>query len=311
MKIKHFLFCILCSIICLFISIHTTAQFTFWIADFENGIGNNAWTLNISTGANTPSCNWWYRSCEEDGKANGVCGTACVSNSSLHVGSQTLGDIGAAYDAAQTTHRAVRSPNINTTVAGTNAISLLFEYIEYGEPGWDYAEIYYSINGGTSWTVLESPIPVASCCGGCNGQNQGRWTTRTYVLPATCNNLTNFRLAINWINDGVSGTDPSFAMNDVRLQYTPSLPVELLCFEAEPTNQSVLIKWQTATEINNDFFTLQRAVDGTHFSSLINVDGAQNSVKIRNYSYTDNHPNPGVNYYRLKQTDLDGHVTFS
>ena len=286
-------------------------QVTFWIADFENTVGNNAWTYNVSTGANSGLCNWWYRSCQEDGKANGVCGTGCGTNETMHVGSQSLGDIGAAYDASEITHRAVYSPNINTAAAGTSPITLLFEYIEYGEPGWDYAVLYYSINGGASWIVLENPIPTATCCGGCNGQNQGRWTTRSYVLPGTCNNIANFRIGVNWINDNSAGSDPSFAMNDVRLQYTPFVPIELLSFSAKPKEDIVELRWETATEINNDYFEIERSEDGDRFVALAKIKGSGNSTQSKHYTFTDKHPLKPLDYYRLRQTDFDGSFTYS
>lgn len=57
---------------------------------------------------------------------------------------------------------------------------------------------------------------------------------------------------------------------------------------------------------NNDFFTIERSVDGVNFEEIGKVSGNGNSSKINNYKLTDFEPLKGVSYYRLKQTDFDG-----
>ncbi len=89
------------------------------------------------------------------------------------------------------------------------------------------------------------------------------------------------------------------------------LPIELLSFTATPNRKVVDLFWQTATEINNDFFTIERSKDGEHFSTLKTVDGAGNSNALINYSDQDTQPLEGISYYRLKQTDFDGNYSYS
>jgi hypothetical protein len=87
------------------------------------------------------------------------------------------------------------------------------------------------------------------------------------------------------------------------------LPIELLHFDASCTTdrKSVNLKWATATEINNDYFTIERSADGINFDPIAIIKGAGNSNKILDYQWTDNDMLSGkVNYYRLKQTDYDG-----
>src|SRR6185295_5499888 len=71
------------------------------------------------------------------------------------------------------------------------------------------------------------------------------------------------------------------------------------------------LKWITATEINNDYFTIERSANGTHFENLLNVDGAGNSTVELAYKALDPSPYRGITYYRLKQTDFDGKFTYS
>jgi len=90
------------------------------------------------------------------------------------------------------------------------------------------------------------------------------------------------------------------------------LPIELLSFNAEVVQNEVFLKWTTASEQNNDFFTIQRSVTGEVWENVIDkIDGAGNSTEIRHYNTSDGMPHAGVSYYRLKQTDYDGKFTYS
>ncbi|HNQ12865.1 MAG TPA: T9SS type A sorting domain-containing protein [Bacteroidia bacterium] len=89
------------------------------------------------------------------------------------------------------------------------------------------------------------------------------------------------------------------------------LPIELLFFDAELNNDVVDLRWQTATEKDNDYFTIERSGDGKTFEDISKVKGAGNSTTVRNYSAVDPSPLNGISYYRLKQTDYDGTSTHS
>lgn len=84
------------------------------------------------------------------------------------------------------------------------------------------------------------------------------------------------------------------------------LPVALIVFNAKVSGSSVVCSWQTATEVNNDYFTLQRSKDGRNFEEVARIDGAGYTSNEHRYSYTDRKPLEGLSYYRLKQTDYDG-----
>ena len=88
-----------------------------------------------------------------------------------------------------------------------------------------------------------------------------------------------------------------------------TLPIELFHFGVQCVSgqQAVNIHWTTASETNNDFFTIEKSEDGINFKSIGTVKGAGNSVTSIDYQYTDNELTTGVgSYYRLKQTDFDG-----
>jgi len=85
----------------------------------------------------------------------------------------------------------------------------------------------------------------------------------------------------------------------------------LLNFDAKAKNDRVDLYWTTASEINNDYFTIERSLDGDDFEAIGRVKGAGNSNTQLHYSAIDEYPYKGVSYYRLKQTDYDGKYTYS
>ena len=84
------------------------------------------------------------------------------------------------------------------------------------------------------------------------------------------------------------------------------LPVELISFEGESKDRYNLLTWLTASEINNDFFIIEKSKDGKTFEVVGIVDGAGNSNTVSKYETIDDNPYHGTSYYRLKQTDYDG-----
>ena len=89
------------------------------------------------------------------------------------------------------------------------------------------------------------------------------------------------------------------------------LNIELLDFKAELKNNQVELTWITSNEINNDFFTIERSIDGVAFASQNIIKGAGNSLNTIIYTSEDETPLVGTTYYRLKQTDFDGSYTYS
>ncbi len=89
------------------------------------------------------------------------------------------------------------------------------------------------------------------------------------------------------------------------------LPIELSLFQVKAFKNEIRLDWTTSSEINNDYFTIERSGDGEDFIVLGQVPGAGNSTETEIYSFIDPMPLEGRNYYRLKQTDYDGQYTYS
>ena len=92
---------------------------------------------------------------------------------------------------------------------------------------------------------------------------------------------------------------------------TSPLPIKLLYFDAQPEDDKVKLSWSTASEINNDYFTIEKSIDGSQFFPIGNVSGSGNSTIKLQYYFDDTKPFFGISYYRLKQTDFDGAFTYS
>ncbi|MCU0434406.1 MAG: T9SS type A sorting domain-containing protein [Bacteroidia bacterium] len=115
---------------------------------------------------------------------------------------------------------------------------------------------------------------------------------------------------------GVTAGVGSVTANGVSIAaaYTPwvlssqlaPLPVEWLTVTGNCANNHALLRWSTATEQNNDYFTIERSTNGTSWTAIGNVQGAGNSSMINNYQFIDPLPLPTINYYRIRQTDFNG-----
>ena len=99
-------------------------------------------------------------------------------------------------------------------------------------------------------------------------------------------------------NDGA----PDFRDKDDKV----SLPIELISFTAIEVGSFVQLDWSTATEINNDYFTISRSTDGVIFEEIFTQRGSGNSTTRNDYRRFDESPELGYNYYRLNQTDFNG-----
>ncbi|HWB91796.1 MAG TPA: LamG-like jellyroll fold domain-containing protein [Puia sp.] len=116
---------------------------------------------------------------------------------------------------------------------------------------------------------------------------------------------------------GNSGTMQFFSLTGASSNFTlhtlsaVPLPLTLTQFTADKDGNESLLQWQTAQEQNTGSFIIQRSTDGQTYTSIGSVDAAGNSHTVRSYSYTDRNPQPNANYYRLKESDLDGNFTYS
>jgi hypothetical protein len=139
-----------------------------------------------------------------------------------------------------------------------------------------------------NFTFLSDAYPTSISLGG------NTELTRVTICQSVCGHPATYTSPCN------GSYDPA-----MTLTFT-ALPIELLYFNATEDDGYNLLEWASATEINNDYYTIERSFDGKNWEVLANVDGAGNSVQALNYRYMHYNPEDSLNYYRLKQTDFDG-----
>ncbi|MFI5204352.1 MAG: T9SS type A sorting domain-containing protein [Flavobacteriales bacterium] len=203
--------------------------------------------------------------------------------------------------------------NVNINATGITGITLEADFFIGGdEEGVKaHSTILFSVNGGVTWQILADPIlnPIFFLAGTCDFG----WSHQSFALPASCNNQNDLRIAFRWVEDGDNNTDfndyalgASFNVDNIMLSTFSALPAQLVSMNAAYTNEKVEIEWITASETNNDYFTLERLVDGLNFEKISQIKGAGNSNQANAYFFEDTEPLDGITYYRLKQTDFDG-----
>lgn len=136
-----------------------------------------------------------------------------------------------------------------------------------------------------------------------DGQPYFQNTCNTAIPPGTSPQICGWTT----IPGGPSCTGPT----PLTVTGAVVLPVTLTSFTAIAAKNTVALQWSTAQEINNRGFTIERSADGQNWADIGFVNGAGNTAAETNYRFTDNAPYKGINYYRLRQEDLDGRNSFS
>ena len=152
-------------------------------------------------------------------------------------------------------------------------------------------------DGGTGITPAVAPNYVLLRRAG----TSGNWT-ESVVVPTISGDVITFA--------GVTLSDGYYTIGTKNKAASP-LPIELVSFTATKNNKVVEVKWETASELNNDYFEVEKSKNGIDFETLTYVKGAGNSTARLNYSTLDENPFNGISYYRLKQVDLDQTFSYS
>ncbi|NME70153.1 T9SS type A sorting domain-containing protein [Flammeovirga aprica] len=106
------------------------------------------------------------------------------------------------------------------------------------------------------------------------------------------------------------GVAQGHTLGVVEVDAGSELPIELSYFEVSIKESKVKLEWQTSTEIDNHFFTIERSQNRKNWEIVKEVQGAGNSNSPLNYKAFDPSPLPATSFYRLKQTDFDGAYTY-
>lgn len=192
----------------------------------------------------------------------------------------------------------------NTTAGGKTVTSLLNAGIWTISPNVALASGSYGITlNGTGYTngVADARSYIvlkrnnSSSAWGFYGDN-GTSTSTGGIITATAGNITGFS---------------DFAIGIASGEVPTTLPVKLIDFTAKVLSREVLLNWKTASEMNSEKFLIERSLDGKLFENIGMVVSKGTTNNLSTYSYIDDKPIKGYNYYRLKQLDFNGDFEYS
>ncbi len=223
---------------------------------------------------------------------------------------------------------------INTT-SGTNTVkNNIFQNLRTGGTGKHYA--IFNASAGNTFTEDYNYLESSTAA------NVGHWqgTDKTFAAWNTSSGATNNSNAT--ITIAADGSVPAGTTSDVKTngtnlsatvsddydgnsrpaapwrgayETTTPLPVELISFYESCFDNIVSLHWETASELNNDYFSIEKTIDGVNWKKIGLIPGAGNSNHHLLYSYTDTLTASSAefttSYYRLVQTDFDGQQHFS
>lgn len=203
--------------------------------------------------------------------------------------------------------------NIVPNVAADDYDFALYQSTSCGSLGSPVRCSYASNTGNTG---MNSATNLATNTAVCGTPNNGSDVAEDVCGNGWVNDLNvtagqNFYLLVNKWTPGGSGFTLDWNLTSGASLSCSVLPVELLSFEANPEEKYVVLNWTTATEINNQYFTVERSADGIDFEPIRMLDGAGSTTTIPQYKTIDDKPLRGISYYRLKQTDFDGKFSYS
>ena len=250
--------------------------------------------------------------------------TICLNNSITSITYTTTGATGATFTGLPTGVTGSWSNNI-ITISGTPTVSGTFNYI-------------VTLTGGCGTVTSTGTItinPLVSTITSISGNSTIiAGTTENYSIPSDPNAtsyqwdykessggswITNISsttsASINWSLTTTSGAEVLVTVSNscgsqsknLTIYVDGALPIELLSFDGSVINsRNVLLEWSTASEKNNDYFIIERSVDGYNWLQIKNIDATGNSNTQINYTTIDNSAPRAIVYYKLSQVDFDG-----
>lgn len=188
-------------------------------------------------------------------------------------------------------YRVDEQPNTLTGTTNLGAMSKYFGVFQAGGTSPGYTAVYNYTGNADVNAANESSLILYKRA----DNSATTWTNGTATLDINAKTLT------------LAGQSTEYILG-----ISSALPLHLLSFTAVRQGDNALLQWQTANEVNTSHFELERSKgkDAVSFEK-IGATAAANSAGTQSYSFTDNTPANGINFYRLKQVDRDGHYTYS
>ncbi|PKK37527.1 hypothetical protein BWI96_06600 [Siphonobacter sp. SORGH_AS_0500] len=208
--------------------------------------------------------------------------------------------------------------DVDQSIAGSNQISSIKAFL-YANPAttniadtrpnanWSCLSRIFSTAGCASTVSYSDYIDHAFVSNEIVSTNSGG---RTLASVVSVDGIYSLRPSVS--NYANTTTDHYPTFTQVSITADNPTPVTWLDFKGKLNEaEQVELTWATASEKNNSHFEIQRSKDGQNFETLANVAGKGNSTSVIRYQYLDETPGSGLNYYRLKQMDVNGNAEVS
>jgi Concanavalin A-like lectin/glucanases superfamily len=267
-------------------------RYSFHLSSTQIGIDNGSGTINTLTPATpVPTNAWTHLAFVNDG-----------SNTTVYINGLASGTIAGGFNTG-IQNQPLTIGAANTPSAGEGSFAGGIDEVRI----WNIQRTASDISANVNNTLTGAETGLVGQFTFDEGSPAADNTGMTLALDNTAFNnhgtLQHFSLlAANPASDFVSHT-----LNNVPV----SLPVTLTGFTATPHDNQAILQWETAQEENSNFFAIERSTDGHSFTTIGTVAAAGNSATPRDYSFTDLAPQQTNDYYRLRQTDLDGNFAYS
>ena len=187
------------------------------------------------------------------------------------------------------------SPLIFVSDAGNNPFIGFWHW--FNIEGHDSGYLMVRDASGT-WQNILGPFSNSS----------GGWTYSYFDLSPYSNQTINVAFLLS--SEGFWGESSGWYIDDIFINGL-TIPVELISFTGAVLENKIQLSWQTATEINNQGFDIERSSDSKTFTAIGTVEGNGTTTELHEYSFSDKPTQPGKYYYRLKQIDFDGSFEYS
>ncbi len=268
-----------------------TTRYSFHVSSTAIGLWNGTtfgtWDfagVNAGVPYNIPTGSWSFLSWVTDG-----------TNTTLYVNGSSVGSIAESFGAAT---------GMTFNIGVSKNAGLPSEFFQG------------SIDEVRVWSTQQSPAQVLANSGvTLTGTEAGLVALYSFDQGNPNNDNTGIITAIDNTANSNHGVLTNFALTGTTSNFVPStivpLPVNFTSFTATRSGNEALLQWQTAQEQNSLDFSIERSTNGTNYTAIGDVPAAGNSNSARDYSFTDAAPATGLNYYRLKETDLDHHFMYS
>jgi len=249
-------------------------------------------------------------------KSGNPIGDGWNSSDASHIANSTA-SVSASYSESNTSPSATGSNNAvfnnctpnNTTYNLTSPVisSVGYSNIRVGfgrRISSTFPSVGLEFYDGSNWNTIT--IDAAS------GANS-TWSTLYFDLPSIANNNSQLRFRFTFQTSTATNcvAPPNFRFDDFWVGANFKLPIQLSSFDISRQNGKPNITWASLSEQNNHYYSLERSSDNKTFTEIKRVSGfgPGTTDKKAEYFHTDQSPVPGINYYRLRQVDLDGTET--